>query len=295
MIRYVKDRKMQLLLCTNASRLSETIAKGMVAAGLDRVNVSLNAGTPETYPHIHVTETPENYLRVKRNLRFLSDQKIAAKSDLPFLSLSFVITSKNYFEVMDMVSVTGEVGAQEASFVHTTLHDGTPDLALSPEQYAELQASLPAAREKAIALGVQTNLTLFAAEAPAYLASEVVGPPVVPCYVGWYFTVVLGNGSVLPCCQCTQPIDQVSKERSFSDIWASQAYGDFRKAAKGLPAPSDRLKTCECDRCQLRPRNLAIHNLLHPLNRLPASEAVQKFTPKDVVRKLQGIHGRRPW
>jgi Radical SAM superfamily len=83
MIRYVKGRNMQLLLCTNASRLSESIAKGLVAAGVDRVNVSLNAGTPETYPHIHVTETPQNYLRVKRNLRYLSDCKVAAGSGCP--------------------------------------------------------------------------------------------------------------------------------------------------------------------------------------------------------------------
>src|SRR5207249_10619267 len=99
----------------------------------------------------------------------------------------------------------------------------------------------------------------------------------------------------LPCCQCTKPIDQVSKERSFADVWASQKYGDFRAAARALPAPSDRLQTCECDRCQLRPRNLAIHNFLHPLNRLPAGEAVQKFTLGDVARKIQGVHGRRPW
>jgi len=295
MIRYVKARKMQLLLCSNASRLSEAIATGMVEAGLDRMNVSLNAGTPETYPHIHVTETPENYRRVKRNLRFLADCKRAAGKDLPYVSLSFVVNSKNFFEISQMVGVTGEVGAQEASFVHTTVHDGTPDLALSPAQYRELLDSIPAARDRAAALGVQTNLTLFAAEAPAYLSDEIVGPPVVPCYVGWYFTVVLGNGSVLPCCQCTEPIDQVSKERSFADVWASQKYGDFRAAARALPAPSDRLKTCECDRCQLRPRNLAIHNFLHPLNRLPAGEAVQKFTLGDVARKIQGVHGRRPW
>ena len=286
MIHYVKGRKMQLLLCTNASRLSEQIAKGMVAAGLDRVNVSLNAGTPETYPQIHVTETPENYRRVKRNLRFLSDCKVTAKRDLPYLSLSFVITSRNYFEIGEMVAVAAEVGAQEAAFVHTTLHDGTPDLALSETQYQELVASIPAARETAARLGVQTNLSLFAAEAPAYLVNEVIGPPVVPCYVGWYFTVVLGNGSVLPCCQCTQP--------SFADVWASQSYAEFRTAAKQLPTPNARLMTCECDRCQLRPRNIAIHNFLHPLKRLDGSEAVQTFGAKDFVRKMQGQHGRPP-
>src|SRR5216684_4693044 len=112
MVRYAKGRGMQLALVTNGSRLFEPIAKGLVAAGMDRVNVSLNAGTPETYPNIHVTETPKDYLKVKKNLRVLSDCKIAAGSDLPYISLSFVITSTNYFEIASMIEATHEVGAQ---------------------------------------------------------------------------------------------------------------------------------------------------------------------------------------
>ena len=149
MIRYAKGRGMQLMIVTNGSRLSEPIAKGMVEAQIDRVNISLNAGTPETYPHIHVTESPQDYFKVKKNLRLLSDYKIAAGSDLPFISaLSFVIKSKNYFEIARMIEVTHEVGAQEADFVHAVLHDGTSDLAMNEAQYQALQASLPAARDE---------------------------------------------------------------------------------------------------------------------------------------------------
>jgi MoaA/NifB/PqqE/SkfB family radical SAM enzyme len=294
MIRYAKGRGMQLMIVTNGSRLFEPIAKGMVDAQIDRVNVSLNAGTPETYPHIHVTESPQDYVKVKKNLRLLSDYKIAAGTDLPYLGLSFVITSKNYFEIASMIEVTHEVGAQEADFVHTVIHDGTQDLALSEAQYQELQASLAAARDKATALGVKNNLGTFGATVPPYMPSEVVGPAVVPCYVGWYFTVILGNGSVLPCCQCTAPIGQVTKERRFAEVWASREYADVRTAARSLPEKNDRLKTCECDNCQLRPRNVAIHNFLHPWNRIQAGREVQKFTSSDFVRKLRGQHGVSP-
>jgi MoaA/NifB/PqqE/SkfB family radical SAM enzyme len=291
MVRYVKGRGMRLQMVTNGSRLFEPAARGLVAARADRVNVSLNAGTPKTYPRIHVTETPGDYLKVKKNLRFLSDCKIAAGSDLPFISLSFVITSKNYFEVSSMIEVTSEVGAQEAQFVHSVIHDGTGDLALNEAQYRELQASLPAARERAGTLGLQNNLKTFAASCPPYMPSELVGPLVVPCYVGWYFTVILGNGSVMPCCQCAAPVGQVTTERRLADVWASREYEDFRSAARSLPKKSDRLESCECDNCQLRPRNVAIHNFLHPLNQIQAGYEVQRFTPKDFVRKMQGQHG----
>jgi MoaA/NifB/PqqE/SkfB family radical SAM enzyme len=291
MIRYAKKHDMQLLMVTNGSRLSERIAKEIVEARVDHVNISLNAGTPETYPHIHVTETPENYLKVKKNLRFLADCKIAAEIDLPFVSLCFVINSKNYFEIANMIEVTHEVGAQDAQFVHAVLHDGTADLAMNEAQYRAFHESLPAARERAAALGLRNNLGTLAVSTPPYMPSQMVGPTVVPCYVGWYYTAILGNGSVMPCCQCATPVGHLTKERRFAEIWASSEYAEFRTAAKSLPEKSDRLMTCECDNCALRPRNLAIHNLLHPLNPIQVGREVQRFTPRDFLRKMRGRYG----
>lgn len=291
MVRYARERDMQLMMVTNGSRLSERIARELVEAPLELIHVSLNAGTPETYPHIHVTETPENYLKVKKNLRFLSDRKIAAGSDLPYLSLTFVINSKNYFEIAEMIEVTHEVGAQEAQFVHAVLHDGTSDLALNEAQYQAFHESLPAARERAAALGVRNNLGTLTASTPPYMPNQMVGPTVVPCYVGWYYTTILGNGSVMPCCQCASPVGHLTKERRFADVWTSPEYAEFRTAAKSLPEKSDRLMTCECDNCSLRPRNLAIHNFLHPLNPIKVGGEVQRYTARDFVRKMRGRYG----
>jgi Iron-sulfur cluster-binding domain len=95
---------------------------------------------------------------------------------------------------------------------------------------------------------------------------------------------------VMPCCQCAAPIGQVTDERRFAEVWASREYADFRTAAKSLPEKNDRLESCECDNCQLRPRNIALHNMLHPLNRIQAGQEVQKFTSKDFLRKMRGQH-----
>jgi MoaA/NifB/PqqE/SkfB family radical SAM enzyme len=288
MVRYVKRHDdVQLVLCTNGARLFEPVAKTFVEVGVDRVNISLNAGTPENYPNNHVTETPADYLKVKKNLRFLADCKDAAGSKSPFISLSFVISSKNFFEVDKMVEVAAEVKAQEVMFNHTTLREPTLDLGLSEAQHQELQERLPALIERASELGLESNLKTFQATIPAYLSSEIVGPPVVPCYVGWYFTVILGNGSVVGCCQCAAPIGQVTKDRRLADVWSSPDYEEFRNAARRLPEASERLKTCECDRCQLRPRNVAIHNLLHPLNPLETGEEA-KFYSRSLMGRLRG-------
>jgi MoaA/NifB/PqqE/SkfB family radical SAM enzyme len=201
---------------------------------------------------------------------------------VPHIRLSFIIGSKNYFELKEMVTVAHEIGATECLFTHNHVHDGTLDLALTHEQYADLmQNRVPAAHAASAELGIETNLPAFADTIPSYLTEEIKGPPVVPCYVGYYFTVVLGNGSVLPCCQCDKPIDTVSETRSFAEIWQSDGYREFRQAAKNLPEFSPKLDGCECEKCYLRPRNISIHNVLHPIHRIPGGDEL--FTISDLL------------
>jgi len=283
MVSYAKERDVLLLLCTNASRLSKDKAEGLVDAGLDRMNVSLNAGTPENYPNIHVTETPENYLRVKSNLRYLADYKAQVGSEVPRVRPSFVVNSKNYFEIEQMVRVTAEVGAQEAMFTHVVVDEPTADLALSPEQWEELLKDVPRVQSIAKELGIESNVSTLAATAPSYIEDRIVGPSTVPCYVGYYFTFVLANGSVLPCCQCSTPIGRITEDQSFADVWASESYRTFRGAAKKLPEPNEMLEGCECDRCMLRPRNISLHNTLHPWDPIEADKE-QLFSVRDLIR-----------
>jgi MoaA/NifB/PqqE/SkfB family radical SAM enzyme len=285
MVALVKKRGMLATLTSNASRLTTAVADRLVEAGLDRLNVSLNAGTPETYPKIHVSETPDDYRAVKRNLRYLADRRAAAGKKAPYVKLSFVIGARNFGELEEMVGVVHEVGADEGMFVHTVVHEATPDLVLTRAQYEALLESVPRARARAKNFGVRTNIATFAATVPTYLhTQDLKGPAVVPCYVGWYFTLVLGNGSVLPCCQCSEPIDRVTSERGFGEIWSSQAYREFRSAARALPAANERLESCECDRCMLRPRNITVHNMLHPFNKIEGGDEEQLFTLRDLVR-----------
>ncbi len=285
MVRYAKQRDMVLQLCTNASRLTSDKADGLVEAGLDRINISMNAGTAENYPNVHVTEKPEDYVRMKANLRHLSDKKLADGVSTPRLRCSFVVNRKNYFEIEEMVRSAHEVGAEEARFEHIVVHDLTEDISLSREQYDDLLERAQQARRVADEVGIDTNLKAFIATVPTYIEEEVVtGPKVPPCYVGYYFSLVLANGTVMPCCQCNKPVDQLEEGKRFSDIWKSQKYDDFRTAAKNLPAPNDALDQCECDKCMLRARNISMHNHTRPWNRIDGGDSEQFFTLSDLIR-----------
>ncbi len=286
MVAYAKTRGMFVRMVSNGSRIFEREAEAMVDYGMDHLQISLNAGKPMTYPLIHVTESPENYIKVKANLRYLSDYKKSKDSQLPNLRLSFVITNRNCFELNEMVQAVYDTGADEAKFEYAAVHEGTQDLRLTEEEFQKVQSLIPEAEKLAEKLGVKTSLKSFAVSAPPYLVEEVQGPSVVPCYVGWYFGRVIGNGSVLPCCQCPEPLEVMDGPERYKDLWNSATYNRFRQVSRALPERNDMLNACECDQCTVRPRNITLHNLLYPFKKI-------KGVKKDMLYKFKDLFNSR--
>ncbi|MBL7069184.1 MAG: radical SAM protein [Candidatus Omnitrophica bacterium] len=73
----------------------------------------------------------------------------------------------------------------------------------------------------------------------------------IPCYVGWYYSRILSDGSVIPCCKASKfPLGNIHRN-SFSSIWNSYRYKKFRFNAKNLSKKDpyfsriDCLKSCD--------------------------------------------------
>lgn len=266
-VRHAKSRGLVVTLTTNGSRLDAAIAEGLVDAGLDRLRVSLNAGRAETYPRIHANQDAAEFGRVVANARRLAELRRARRSP-PHVALAFAIGATNFRELVDMVERAAEVGADAAHFQHAVHMSYTPDLALDDDAWRELvEARVPEAVRRARALGVETDLPALAASPPAYRAARTKGKSaIVPCYVGHFFTLVLGNGNVMACCQTQEALGDVGVE-SFRSIWSGPRYRRMRALARKLPATASELSAYECDRCFFRPHNLTVHKFLHPLSR----------------------------
>lgn len=283
MVAHAKKRGFRVKMISNGSRLTADRAQAFADLGLDLFQVSLNAAHPETYPKIHVSETPEAFVALKARLKELTAARSRNRDAKPCVTLSFAIGAFNYGELVEMVDTIAELDADAGHFQHwlpvTASAEAT---ALSDAQYEELVTKLvPAAADRAAKLGVRTNLRAFADAPPSYrLDREETGPGVVPCYIGSYFTAILSNGSVMPCCQTEKSIGSLA-EQGFEAIWRGEAYAEFRRAGRALPAPSPALATCQCDRCYFRPHNIAVHNMLHPLSRIRRPE--QRMSVKQLV------------
>lgn len=88
----------------------------------------------------------------------------------------------------------------------------------------------------------------------------------MPCYAGWDFARILTNGDVIPCCKgYLNPIGNIHKN-SFSNIWKSKKYNEFREKAKVLSKRDSYFNTFECLKgCDNYGRNSQIHNELRIL------------------------------
>lgn len=283
MVAFAKSRSMYVTMTTNGSRLDPQLAEALVRAGINRLRISMNAGTAETYPKIHQTESPERFVALKERLANLVQEKRRQRKSAPILTLGFVISALNYHEVEQMVEVAAEIGADTVNMVHTVAREITDDLCLSKDQYAELLRLLERAQRRAADLHVETNIPTLAATVPTYFERAGGRSKPVPCYVGWYFSLILANGSVLPCCQCTSAVGSV-REQPFAQIWKSDRYNKFRAAAKALPNANPALASCECDRCMLKNRNESIHRTLHPLEGFGKRSSAAQFTILDLFR-----------
>lgn len=284
MVAHAKNRGFRVKMISNGSRLTSEICRGLAEHGLDLYQVSLNAARPETYPQIHVTESPAAFLALKERLKELVAARTRSPRKTPQVTLSFAIGAINYAELPEMVDTIAEIGADAGHFQHwLPVTSNAVATALSDSQYAELRKTLvPAAERRAAGLGIRTNLRAFAAAPPSYrLDREETGEAVVPCYIGSYFTAILSNGNVIPCCQTQASVGSLSTQ-SFTSIWRGESYAEFRRAGRNLPAPSPALATSQCDRCYFRPHNIAVHNMLHPLARIRRPE--QRMRVKQLLR-----------
>lgn len=267
MVDYAKSRRMSCSLTTNGSLLDTEMVGRFLRAGLDDIEISLNAAREETYERIHAGS--RGMATVLSGIRALASAKAERGSKTPRLVLSFAIHALNWQEIEGMITLSAELGADEVSFRQTRFFPAIDSLRLEQEAILELKGSLKRAARLARSRGLKTNIQALFPSLPQ-LAMDYRRDATLedPCYAGWYFCLILADGTTSPCCQCMGTMGNL-RERSFPEIWKSPVYRQFREEARMIPSRGRALEGCRCYDCALLPHNLAFHQALffyRPLN-----------------------------
>jgi MoaA/NifB/PqqE/SkfB family radical SAM enzyme len=262
MAEYVKRKKLYCLICTNGSLLKEKTIEELIRIGVDRINVSFNAGSPETYARIHSTEKPEKFEQLISRLKGVSDLKKKHGKNCPEISLSFALCKYTYREIREMVNIGISTGADSLSFVKINIYEDSKFLDLTEEENKELMHHLGESDELAGKHNIATNIQMLLNADETFAGGTSWNfYKKVPCYVGLTFSLILADGTVNPCCDGLRFMGNI-KEKSFKEIWLSDEYKTFRKESLEMPVTGKMAGDCRCHQCDWVRNNLYFHNFL---------------------------------
>jgi MoaA/NifB/PqqE/SkfB family radical SAM enzyme len=257
MVRLVRERGLAVTIGSNGLLLDRAMARELVALGVDRLVVSLDGVTPETYAGVRGAMISQ----VLDNIRDLNEVKRELGSLTPTLGIEFVALKSNIAELADLTGLASRLGAARVLVSNV--------LAYTDEMRDE------------ILYGYEPRPPLDAGSWPVRADAWVMwGTLDLPrmhwgaeqrCrFVGDRATVVGWDGRVTPCYPLSHTysyltIDgrrkQVTRyqlgditQRSLLETWTSEDYCRFRNQVRDFHFPS-----CpDCDlreSCDLREKN----------------------------------------
>lgn len=269
-ISITKQNNMGCFIITNGSLITKEKAERLIELKLDYLNISINAGSAETYPKIHLTETAQTFEKIKSTIAYIEKLKKEKQTPFPHTRLSMVVCNRNYHDIPKLVELCRETGVKRVHLkkLISPTKQFAQELELSGEQQTEMQGYLETAKKTAEKYGVSMDVEWE--QLP-----DSTEMPSLPCYYGWLFCLIDGNGDVHPCCfQDRGPgstMGNINKE-TFSQIWFSEKYQAFRRKHKN--AEERRTMGFWCTEPSCFFNNQQIYRILHQTYLLPLTHSV---------------------
>lgn len=224
MMRYVKEKRNPYIeIYDSCHMLDERIARELVDIGLDRLFVSMDAATADTYNQIRVNAS---YDRVLDNIRGLVRARREARKGYPEINFHYIVSNLNKHEMDDFVRLVHSLDLGRTVHIAFTLilHDFAEIKGLVPDLSDE-EIDETTALAKTLGIRLTWNKNTRTLE------------PVGRC-VEWTMPFIFADGSVIPCCagneanmrqwQCDNSLGNLFAQ-DFHEIWNGPAYDELRK------------------------------------------------------------------
>lgn len=210
MIEYASARAIPVKISTNLSlQLDEAQIRALLSSGLEKMYISCNAASPQTYPIYHVGG---DFHRVLKNLKLLVEKKkeLASPTELVWL---FHVFNYNEHEIEKAKTMARELG------VRLEIKKMRPDMGKEIFETAE-----EAIRRDGHWLPQNPEYNIFDME-------KKRPKKAFSCDLLWTETVINWDGAVLPCCSVYNERYSFGNilEKPFREIWNGEMYVAARK------------------------------------------------------------------
>jgi radical SAM protein with 4Fe4S-binding SPASM domain len=205
MVQYAASKKIYTATSTNAHYLKDDIAKRTVESGLDRLIISIDGTTQETYEQYRVGG---NLAKVLEGAANIVKWKRELKSKTPFVIFQFLVVKHNEHQVEDVKRLAKEVGVDDVWLKTAQVYDYKNDpnnLIPENKKYSRYQK------------GKNGEM-------------EFKGNNANHCWRLWHDPVITWDGAVVPCCFDKDAVHKLGslREESFASLWKNNNYRRFR-------------------------------------------------------------------
>lgn len=243
-MRHVKKKGIHLDMSTNFTLIDEKTAEKLVDIGIDHMNLSLWAGTPETYARLHPNKSRETFIKIADVIDYIVKLKNQRKTTSPGLGMYNVVSCYNYQEVRKMIEFAFAHKFDDILFTPVdTVPDRTDSLMLNARQRGWLAANIRKLSENIKEFEDKHNHQLEFKDYHSFLrrlennnaACDNYDSDILEsfpsCYAGWSFARVLATGDVNSCLKSFKiPVGNIYIN-SFKEIWLSEKQHEFRRHA----------------------------------------------------------------
>lgn len=204
MVKYASQRGIYTATSTNAHFLNNETALATVNSSLDRLIISIDGTTQETYQSYRVGGSLE---RVVEGTRNIMRWKKELKSKTPHIIFQFLVVRPNEHQVPEVHSLAKSLGVDHVELKTAQIYDyeNGSDLIPVQERYSRYR-----------------RLKDGRYEIKNQLLNE--------CWKMWHSCVVTWDGKVVPCCfdKDAHFVLGDLNHSTFNEIWNGKKYNEFR-------------------------------------------------------------------
>jgi radical SAM protein with 4Fe4S-binding SPASM domain len=220
MVKFANKHKIYTATSTNAHYLKDDMSKKTIESGLDRLIISIDGTTQETYESYRIGGKLEKVIEGAKNV---IKWKKKLKSSTPHVIFQFLVVKPNEHQIEDVLALGKEIGVDEVRLKTAQVYDYENGNELIPDNddYSRYKKNSDG-------------------------TWSVKNKMVNSCWRMWQSCVITWDGGVVPCCfdkDATHQLGQL-KDDDFKSIWKSAPYQSFRQSLLVSRSEIDICKNC---------------------------------------------------
>jgi MoaA/NifB/PqqE/SkfB family radical SAM enzyme len=244
MIRYLKEREVEVLFNSNGTLLTPRVQEDLVRSGLDEFRCSIDGATPETFARIRGADL---LYKVEAGLAGLVETMARLEADHPRVSIWCVATAGNLVELPDLVRLSARLGVPEVYLQRMTFFVQEPDQqygmahgdhAVFGRDYEQQEKIIAECEALSAEFGIDFRAAGARDPRNSFAAARSSSTkPWQACLRPWTTAYVTASGNCLPCCISPFATNDYASlilgnlfDRPFLELWNDHLYRGFRSA-----------------------------------------------------------------